>query len=62
MDKSLWDQTIEIATAEGVLAGAPDDGAYTTQYAEAAIELLGDLDVNGSGFSKTTVELLEGGE
>lgn len=62
MDKGLWDQTIEIATSEGVLAGAPDDAAYTTQYAEAAIELLGDLDVNGSGFSKTTVELLEGGE
>ena len=62
MDKGLWDQTIEVATAEGVLAGAPDDEAYTTQYAEAAIELLGDLDVNGSGFSKTTVELLEGGE
>ncbi len=62
MDKSLWDQTIEIATGEGVLAGAPDDGAYTTEFAEAAIELVGDLDVNGSGFSKTTVELLEGGE
>ncbi|MEM7322829.1 MAG: ABC transporter substrate-binding protein [Actinomycetota bacterium] len=62
MDKELWDQTIEIATGEAVLAGAPDDDAYTTQYAEAAIDLLGDLDVNGSGFSKTTVELLEGGE
>lgn len=62
MDKAQWDQTIEIATSEGVLAGAPDESAFTTTYAEAAIDLLGDLDVTGSGFSKTTVELNEGGE
>ncbi len=62
MDKGLWDQTIEVATAEAVLAEAPDDDAFTTEYAEAAIELLGDLDVTGDGWSRIEVELLENGE
>ncbi|MEM7272113.1 MAG: ABC transporter substrate-binding protein [Actinomycetota bacterium] len=62
MDQGLWDQTIDVATSEGVLAEAPDDAAFTTEFAEAAIELLGDLDVNGSGWSKAEVELLENGE
>lgn len=64
MDKGLWDQTIEVATGEGVLTQAPDDDAFTTEYAEAAVALLEavDVDVNGGDWSPVTVELLPGGE
>lgn len=64
MDTALWDQTIEVATSEGVLAGAPDADAYTTEYAEAAVALLeaAGVDVVGASWTPITVELLEGGE
>ena len=62
MDKALWDQTIEISLSESVLSDAPDDAAYTTQYAEDALDLLGDADVNGSGWSPVEVTLNAGGE
>lgn len=64
MDTALWDQTIEVATSESVLAGAPDADAYTTEYAEAAVALLEakGIDVVGSSWSPITVVLLEGGE
>jgi NitT/TauT family transport system substrate-binding protein len=62
MDKALWDQTIEIALSEAVLPAAPDDAAYTTEYSEAALELLADADVTGEGWSPIEVVLNEGGE
>ncbi len=62
MDQGLWDQTIEVATSEGVLAEAPDDGAFTTKYAAEAIDMLGDMDTTGDSWSPTTVVLTEGGE
>ena len=62
MDSGLWDQTIEVATSEGVLAGAPDDGAYNTTYAEAAVALLDGVDTQGSDWSPVDVTLLEGGQ
>ncbi len=62
MDQGLWDQTITVATGEGVLAEAPDDGAFTTQYADEAIHLLGDSDTTGDSWSPVTVVLTEGGE
>ncbi len=62
MDSALWDQTIEVATSQGVLTAAPDEGAYTTEYAEAAIALLGDLDTTGADWSPVEVTLLEGGQ
>ncbi len=62
MDKALWDQTIEVATSEGVLAAAPDSDAFTTQYAEAAVALLGGMDTEGSGWTPTEVTLNEGGQ
>ena len=64
MDKALWDQTIEISVSEDVLAEAPDDSAFTTEYAEAALALLADkdIDVTGSDWTRIEVELLPGGE
>jgi NitT/TauT family transport system substrate-binding protein len=64
VEQDLWDQTISVSLSEGVLDGEPDAEARTEEYASQALELLADkgLDVNGSGWSPTTVELLEGGE
>ena len=60
MDQGLWDQTIDVATEAGIIDG-DQDGAFRTDLAEAALEGI-DGDVNGNGFSKITVELVEGGE
>jgi NitT/TauT family transport system substrate-binding protein len=63
MDEKLWDQTVEIATSEGILASAPTDGAFRTDIAEEALKNLRDagIDVVGNGFATVDVELLEGG-
>ena len=63
MDPALWDQTVEIATSEGILASEPDDGAFRTDIVEEAIANLeaDGVDVSGEGFAKGTVEVTEGG-
>ena len=33
MDPDLWAQTVEVATSEGILASAPDEGAYRSDIA-----------------------------
>jgi len=64
MDQSLWDQTVDVATSEGILASAPDSGAFRTDIAAEAVENLedDDLDVVGNGFERRTVELRENGD
>ncbi|MCQ3807449.1 MAG: ABC transporter substrate-binding protein [Acidimicrobiia bacterium] len=64
MDPDLWAQTVDVATSEGILAAAPDDGAYRTDIAEEALANLRDQGINviGSGFEPVVVELREGGE
>ena len=63
MDQALWDQTIEIATSESVLSGAPDSGAFTTQFAVEALTHVADgVDTTGAGWSPATVTLNAGGE
>ncbi len=63
MNKPLWDQTIDVATSEGILKAAPDASAFRTDLAEAAIADLQaeGLDVKGSGWQRQQVELKEGG-
>ncbi len=63
MDPAAWDNTIDVATSEGILNAAPTEGAYITDIAtEALANLKADgLDVTGAGYSPTTVELTEGG-
>lgn len=63
MDDGLWDQTVKVATDEGILAAAPDDGAFRTDIAlEAVANLEADgVDVEGNDFTKGTVEVTEGG-
>ncbi len=64
MDQGLWDQTIEISVSENVLPAEPDEGAFTTEYAEAAVAMLEakGIDVVGSDWTRTEVELVEGGD
>ena len=64
MDPDLWAQTVEVATSEGILAAEPDDGAYRTDIAEAAVANLRDagVDVVGNDWERIPVVLLEGGE
>ena len=64
MDQALWDQTVEVATAESIIRAAPGEGAYRTDIAEEAVAALeaDGVDVTGESFEATTVELAEGGE
>jgi NitT/TauT family transport system substrate-binding protein len=63
MDPGLWDQTIKIATEEGILGAEPDDGAYRDDIVAEALANLeaAGIDVTGEGFSKIEVEVTEGG-
>ena len=64
MDPGLWAQTVDVATSEGILASAPDSGAYRTDIAEEAVANLqsAGVDVVGNSWQRVTVELLPGGE
>ena len=63
MDSGLWDQTIEIATAEQILQAEPEGTAYVIDIAQEAVANLEaqGLDVIGNEWERVTVELLEGG-
>ena len=61
MDQALWDQTVQVSVDGGVISEAPSDGAYRTDLAEAALELL-DGDTMGDSYTPIEVELVEGGE
>jgi NitT/TauT family transport system substrate-binding protein len=64
MDSELWDQTVDIAVSEGILAEPPTDGAYRTDVviqAQAGLAVRG-VDTQGMDWTPKTIELLEGGE
>ena len=64
MDDALWDQTVDVAVTEGILSAEPEGEAYRTDIALEAIANLEaeGLDAGGSGWSRATVVLNEGGE
>ena len=70
IDEDAWEQTVEIAMStrnqDGatVLTAEPDDGAWTNEYAEAALEQLEEegADIEGEDFEPIEVELQEGGQ
>ena len=64
IDSDLWAQTVDVATAEGILAAAPGDGAYTNEYAESANYILDQkgISTTGNSWTRATVTLNEGGE
>ena len=65
MNQALWDQTVAVATGQiAELQGVTiSSDSFRTDIAERAIKALEDegLDVNGDGFEKTDVVLLEEG-
>ncbi len=62
LDKTAWDQTVQIATKYGILKSAPTDGAYRTDLAQQALAALGSsVDTKGASFKKSTVTLNPGG-
>ena len=63
VDQGLWDQTIDIATSEGVISSDPGSGAFRTDLATAANQALNleGLDVEGNGYAPISVTLNEGG-
>lgn len=66
MDAELWQQTVDVALEGEVITEAPADTAYTSEYAQAALDELmaeyPDLDLMGADYEPITVELREGGE
>jgi len=64
MDEGLWAQTVDVATSEAILGSAPDSGAYTTEYADAAVELMKNrgMDTTGKNWRRVDVTLNPGGE
>ena len=64
MDRDLWDQTVDVATSEGVIEAAPGAGAFRTDLAETALAKLNaeGLDTTGNTYQPTTITLNEGGE
>ena len=61
MDQALWDQTVQVSVDGSVIAEAPSDGAFRSDLAKAALELL-DGDTMGDSYTPIEVELVEGGE
>jgi NitT/TauT family transport system substrate-binding protein len=67
IDEDAWAQTVEVAlnakNLEGttVITAEPDDGAYTNEYIQKALDELGDLDTTGEDFEPIEVTLNEGG-
>ncbi|MGB3737455.1 MAG: ABC transporter substrate-binding protein [Ilumatobacter sp.] len=68
IDQAAWDRTIEISQSTPNLDGAtvltedPGDGAFTNDIVTEAVALLGDVDLQGSGYAPIDVTLNEGGE
>lgn len=64
MDQALWQQTVDVATSQGVIQGVPPAGSYRTDFAQNAVDALEDdgLDTVGNGWQRVTVELNPGGE
>ena len=64
VDADLWDQTVDVSVDEGILSAAPTGDAYRTDIVSEAIANLeaDGWDTNGSGWTRATVVLIEGGE
>jgi NitT/TauT family transport system substrate-binding protein len=65
-DPDLFQQTADIALNYEVISAAPDEGAYRTDLAQAALDSLqadmSDLDVKGEDFEAAEVEISPNGE
>ncbi len=61
MDQNLWNQTIEVATSQGVIAVDPGPDAFRTDIAEKALAGI-EGDTTGNNWTRASVTLNPGGE
>lgn len=61
LDEGLWDQTVQISLDSEIITAEPDDSAFRTDLAEAALAGI-DGDTTGDDFEKAEVEVTPGGE
>lgn len=61
MDPAIFQQTADIALQFGIINEAPGDGAYVTDYAQAALEGI-EGDTMGADYTPAEVEITEGGQ
>jgi NitT/TauT family transport system substrate-binding protein len=61
LDPELWDQTVQISLDSNIITAEPDEGAYRTDLAQAALDGI-DGDTVGADFEKAEVEPTPGGE
>ena len=61
MDPAIFQQTADIALQFGVIAEPPTEGAYVTEYAQAALEGI-EEDTTGADYTPAEVEITAGGQ
>ncbi|HXF64480.1 MAG TPA: ABC transporter substrate-binding protein [Caldilineaceae bacterium] len=61
MDPNLYQQTVDIALNFDVIQEPPTEGAYVTEYAQAALEGI-EEDTMGAGYQPIEVEITPGGQ
>ena len=64
LEQSLWDQTIDVATSEGILTAAPvEEDVFRRDLVEQVLKDLEDegLDVIGNNWQRRNVTLEPGG-
>jgi NitT/TauT family transport system substrate-binding protein len=61
MDATIYQQTVDIATQFGVIAAPPTEGAYVTEFAQAALEGI-EEDTMGADYVPAEVEITPGGQ
>ncbi len=66
LNEDAWKSSVEILTTYGIITKAPTEGAYRTDLAAAALEMITSADdkadVMGTDFEAATVEITAGGE
>ncbi len=62
MDDKLFQQTADIAFKYGVIKKPADKAAYTTQFAQKAVDSMKDVDTLGKNYKPIQVTLTEGGK
>ena len=66
LDVAAWDSSVEILTTYGIIKEAPTEGAYRTDLAAAALELLAaddaEADYTGADYVAAEVEITANGE
>ena len=61
MDPAIFQQTVDIATQFGVISAPPTEGAFVTEFAQAALEGI-EEDTMGVDYTPAAIEITAGGQ